>query len=66
LSVGDRCRERNDVGVFAVDPGTTLETGLCFLDIAVFECSKSAVDIGGQTILAGHGPCLPRFAIVST
>ena len=37
--------ERDDVRILAVDLGTTLETGFCFLEIAVFECRKAAIEI---------------------
>ena len=65
LGIRNRRGARHDVGVLAVDPGRTLETGFCFLDFAGLECVETAVDIGEQAILTAHGCCLPRFAIVT-
>src|SRR3569623_1837740 len=66
LGVGDGGGERHDVRVVPIDPLGPLEHLLRFVDITLFECTKTAIEIRAEAILARHGRYIAPFATVIT
>jgi hypothetical protein len=66
LCVGDRRGERDDIRVGAIELLHALEDLGGVVDAAVLECGETAIDVCFDPILASHGRCIPRFAIVNT
>ena len=58
--------ERHDVGVLAIDALHALEDRDGIVDAAFFQGDEAAFEIRYQSILSGHGRCIPPFASLNT
>jgi hypothetical protein len=64
--IRDRGGERHDIGVLAIDALRVLEDRGGILDAAFFQCDEAAFEIRYESILSGHGRCIPPFASLNT